>query len=356
MSPAPIAAVTGINGFIAAHAVLRFLAHGWHVRGSVRSAAKADKVKQLPSYKEYVEQGKLEVVVVEDLVEGDFGELLEGVTGVAHIAAPLGLTEAGWEGYKGPTITGMRRLLEASKAVPTIKGVALMSSMSAAYDILTPNDKQVGKVYTEDDWTPLTEQMCLDVDPKSPQAMWYYYGAAKRLAEQGALEFEQKEKPSFSIATICPPMVFGAFKHIATPEELNSDEGSVPRFAALLTGKDKPIPSTGAMSYVDGHDVGEAFYLAVEKQVSGRFLLAAGKSNTQTVLNTLRQLRPDLDEYIIKGEPDKTDIGPTSYIDSSKSKKELGLEYRSLEDTLKDSLDYLDQIGLFKIPPGAWKK
>ena len=55
--------VTGANGYIASWLVRKLLDQGFSVRGSVRSAAKGDIVKN--TFKDYGE--RLEVVVVEDI-------------------------------------------------------------------------------------------------------------------------------------------------------------------------------------------------------------------------------------------------------------------------------------------------
>ena len=83
-------AITALGGFASFTTALHFLRHGWHVRGSVRSLEKGDKLLSHPLLREYVEQGKISTVVVPDLAAGDFGELLKGVDALAHTASPFG--------------------------------------------------------------------------------------------------------------------------------------------------------------------------------------------------------------------------------------------------------------------------
>lgn len=59
-----------------------------------------------------------------------------------------------------------------------------------------------GHTYTEEDWSPLTQEEALE----NPTAG---YRASKTFAEKAAWEFLEKEKPNFTIATINPPLVFG---------------------------------------------------------------------------------------------------------------------------------------------------
>ncbi|WVQ82237.1 hypothetical protein IAT38_004365 [Cryptococcus sp. DSM 104549] len=356
--PAPIVAVTGLNGFIATHVAAHFLSQGWSVRGSVRTESTAATVKTLPIFKKAVEEGRLEVVILTDLAEGDFGPLLEGVEGVASVAAPLpGAKNGTWESYKKPTVSGAVNLLTAAKKVPTIKGVALMSSMGASLS-LDPPEKLVGKVFTEDDWTPFDDESCKALDPEDFMTLVAWYWAAKKLAEQAALEFIAKEHPSFSVSTICPPMTYGPFSHIASAADLGATakgNGALNEWATLVAGKDAEVIESYSNSYVDARDVAVAFYQSVVKQVSGRFMVSAGESGMQAYLDTARKVRPDLDAFIPLGEPGKPRPQGWS-VDASKSVKELGFTYRSLEDSVADTLAVFEEIGVFKLPPGAWKE
>ena len=64
--------ITGISGFVATHVALEFLKNGHRVRGTVRSQDKAEIVKKTPAFGDYLD--RLEFVIVEDLVTGDFSE------------------------------------------------------------------------------------------------------------------------------------------------------------------------------------------------------------------------------------------------------------------------------------------
>ncbi len=102
----PTVLVTGLNGFVAVSIALKFLQNGWNVRGTVRSASKVQSTLSFPALKAFADEGKLEVVVFEDLATGDVSKHLQGVNAVsdsitcgkasliayhqiAHIAAPL---------------------------------------------------------------------------------------------------------------------------------------------------------------------------------------------------------------------------------------------------------------------------
>lgn len=76
----PTVLVTGINAFVGVHTALYFLERGWNVKGTVRSQKKGDAVLALPALKEH--KDKIETVVVEDLITGDFSQGLDGADAV----------------------------------------------------------------------------------------------------------------------------------------------------------------------------------------------------------------------------------------------------------------------------------
>ncbi|ODN98248.1 hypothetical protein L198_03490 [Cryptococcus wingfieldii CBS 7118] len=345
MSPSsPLIAITGINGFIATEVVLLFLARGWNVRGSVRASTQAEKLKSLPAYEKYFASGQLEVVVVEDLAKADFTELFQGAHAVASLAAPLpklGDPTLTWSDFKGPTIAPVLRILDYAKKSTTIKSVALMSSSGSSLSL----EQEPNKVYTEDDWTPYTEEYC---DNPMASVIWYF--AAKKFAEEAVMKWQETEKPSFAISTFCPPMVYGPAHYIASLADLKALKGSTDEFLNLFIGKDQPFPGQFSKTFVDVRDVAEAFYLGITKEVSGKYLVSGHDYCWQELADKLRELRPDLDAYFPLGEPG-TRIKGEWTMDASKSKRELGLEYRSTEETLKGTIDLFEGLGLFKEAP-----
>ncbi|WWD17547.1 hypothetical protein CI109_101988 [Kwoniella shandongensis] len=356
---APIIAITGLNGYIATHVALLFLQNGWTVRGSVRSASTGEKVKKNPVFKRWFDEGKVELVTIEDFTIPDGGEtfrpFLEGVKGVAHLAAPVNQDGKTWEHYKNPTIQGLLGILQAAKDSTTIESISIMSSVASAFALLPP-EEQAKKVYGENDWFPLEEVDIKDKRPDEPFAAGMWYCAAKKYSEQAGFKWVEENKPNWAFSILAPPMNYGPPLHITEPAVLADAQSSLGELVALIQGKDTPLNSEVSTSWIDVRDCALAVYRAVTWKKSGRFLLSGGLYDFQIIADTYRKVRPDLDAYFSLGKPDEpTPIARQGAwrIDTSKAKAELGLKLdRPLAESLKDTLDYFEQIGAFKLPPG----
>ena len=80
--------ISGANGFIATDVVLAFLNAGYHVRGTVRTQAKADAWIALPALAPFAAGGTLSTLLVPDItVPGAFKDALEGVDYFMHTVA-----------------------------------------------------------------------------------------------------------------------------------------------------------------------------------------------------------------------------------------------------------------------------
>ncbi|ODN86595.1 hypothetical protein L198_07290 [Cryptococcus wingfieldii CBS 7118] len=331
-SPVPIIAITGINGFVATELVLLFLAREWHVRGSVRTPDKAAAVKTHPAYERFFQQGSLEVVVVEDLDESDLGPLMEGVQAVAHLAAPLPKLDdpsLTLDDFKRPIVEPVLRILQqAHKPSSTIKSIAFMSSAASSVDLGAPP----GKVYTENNWTPYTDEDCKSLDPhQNPMASVIWYFTAKKQAEQAAFEFHKIHQPAFSITTFCPPMIYGPAHYLQPGTNMSTVTGSQEGFVSLFKGRDAPLPGQFFWSFVDVRDVVDAFHVALTKTVSGRFLVSGHEYTWQEFTDKLQLIRPDLSSFFPLGQPKcKSEGGgytPAKWaFDSKKLREELGIE------------------------------
>lgn len=168
---------------------------------TVRSQEKADKIKE--TYSSFGPD-RLDFAIVKDIAqEGAFDAVLQKkpeFTHVVHTASPFhfNVTDVQKQ-LLDPAIIGTTGLLKSiKKYAPSVKRVVITSSFAA---IINQNDPpSVGHTYSEKDWNPVTHEQALE----NPSAG---YRASKTFAEKSAWEFVEKEKPNFTVTTLCPPMV-----------------------------------------------------------------------------------------------------------------------------------------------------
>ena len=196
--------LTGGSGFIAAHTLDILLEHGHSVVTTVRSQDKADKIKA--SYQKYADNGQLSFAIVPDIAQPDAFEKAvvsdPPFEAVLHTASPFhfNVTDV-QKDLLDPAIIGTTGILKSiKKNAPSVKHVVITSSFAAIVD--GSKGFWPGHSYSEDDWNPMTLE-----DAKENPMMGYR--ASKTFAEKAAWDFIEKEKPSFTLSTINPPMVFG---------------------------------------------------------------------------------------------------------------------------------------------------
>ncbi|CAG8390332.1 unnamed protein product [Penicillium salamii] len=327
--------LTGGSGFIAAHIVDILLQHGFDTVVTVRSEEKGDQIINAhPEAKE-----KLSYVIVKDVAkDGAFDEAVKSdppFDYVLHTASPFHFNvQDPVKDFLDPAIKGTTGILKAVKAyAPTVKRVVITSSFAAIV-----NPKQPPKVYSEKVWNPVTWEEAMDHSQ--------VYRASKTFAEKAAWDFVEKEKPNFDLATINPPLVFGpVVPYLNSLEAINT---SNQRFRDLIQGamKEKLAP-TGNFLWVDVRDVALAHVKAIEVSEAGgeRFFITAGFYSNKKIADIARETHPEFEEKLPPA--DSVDDSPNTYgYDNSKSQKVLGLEYRSLERTVKDTIDSLVVIGV----------
>ena len=326
--------ITGASGFVATHIVHSFLDAGYHVRGTVRSQHTADGVRQT-----FASYGpKLDLVLVPDVAKpGCFDEVVKGVDGVIHTATAFQLqVEDNERDLLRPAIQGTRNILEAiEKYAPQVKRVVLTSSFASMLDL--SKGTWPGHVYTEKDWCPLTYEGAAKKDTPGAVA----YCAAKKLAEKEGWDYVAEHKPHFSIATICPPMVYGPNTNAtATLSHLNTSSAVVYSLMSTKSKPSDPVPATGFWSWVDVRDVAQAHLKAYQVPEAGgnRFFICGGNYSNQMIADVLRENVPEIKDRVPLGKPGSGFGGAELYTpDASKSVKVLGIKYHSFKQTIVDA-------------------
>ncbi|OBR14497.1 NAD dependent epimerase/dehydratase [Colletotrichum higginsianum IMI 349063] len=303
--------ITGATGFIGAHVVAQTLEAGHHVRLSVRKESQISSLKQLFAGHE----AKLDFAVIPDLTKpGAFDQALQGAEYVFHLASPMPGKGSDFKtDYLGPAVEGTNALLDAAKAVPSIKRVVVMAS-GANQSI------------------PVDPDMEFPSDPRANAGLKYQ--ASKILAHRAVLEWVPKNQPGFSVVTLHPSFVFGRNLHQKSHDQIDGTNAML--WESLFSEKPN-VP----MATVDVRDVALAHLKALDLEIKEKatvqeFLLSAPKAagwDWERVANFVREKYPALD-IKLKGpfdEPPK--------VEAKRATELLGIQWRSMEDTISSFLD-----------------
>ncbi|XP_077215778.1 cinnamoyl-CoA reductase 1-like isoform X2 [Tasmannia lanceolata] len=216
---------------------------------------------------------------------------------------------------------GTRNVLKAC-ADARVKRVVIVSSVGAVF--MNP-DWPKGRPMDEDCWSD--KQYC-----KTRGNHWSgWYCLAKTQSESEALEYA--EKSGLEVVTVCPAWIIGP---LLQPTMNHSSM----IFTDLLKGFEE-VENDFRGLIVDVRDVAEALLLVYEKQkASGRYICLAHSIGVRDLVEKLRSMYPNYNY-------------PKNYMEaekelkmSSEKLKRLGWKYRSLEETLADTVGYFQEAGL----------
>jgi dihydroflavonol-4-reductase len=342
--------VSGAAGFIGSHVVKQLLAAGYRVRGSVRSLKKVEELRHLRELPGAAE--RLELVEADLLAPGAFDAHVQGADYVLHLASPFVLeAKDPQKDLVDPAVRGTRTMLEACQKSPRVKRVVLTSSMAAVTD-----EPDSDHVLTEADWN----------EKSSLQRNAYYY--SKTLAERAAWQFMAEEKPHFDLIAMNPYIVIG-------PSMTRAVNPSNQLFVDLLSGTYPGIMNL-TWGFVDVRDVALGHIRAMTAPAAeGRYLCTNATLTMREVVELLHQAgygteagykvpRLGMDcaigDYAARlgsylqpkgvGQYLRTHIGRLVRFDNAKVKRDLGLEFRALDGTIRDTLADLVKLGHVAAP------
>ncbi len=332
--------VTGASGFIAAHIVRELLEQGYRVRGTVRkSSQNYPFLLTLPSAAE-----RLELVEADLLTAGSYDKAVEGCDYVMHTASPYkNKVKNPQTDLVDPAVNGTETLLESCLKSGCVKRVILTSSIAAITD-----EPDSTKVFTEKEWNTMSS---LDRNP-------YHY--SKTVAELAAWDFIMKKRPAFDLVAINPFMVIGPSlgPSLNTTNEMIRDImiGVYPGIIDINWG------------FVDVRDVAKAHLLAMETDTaSGRYLCSAEAMHMRELVALLNSsgfdsyalpkvnLTGKMGTLLMKllsftqpkniGMYIRTTIGRTMRYDNSKIRRELGLSFRPIKESLIETVKNMEKWG-----------
>ncbi len=341
-----IVAVTGGTGYIASWIVHDLLREGYDVRITVRDQSQVEKYQYLRDIeKKYT--GVLSVYEADLLKENSFDEAVNGADIVMHTASPFFLNDKDdpLHNLIEPAVLGTKNLLSSVNKFDSVKRVVLTSSVAAIYgDNRDMTDKGLTAL-TEADWNDTS-----DVHKNA-------YSYSKTQAEKAAWAMMEAQQ-QWDLVTIHPGFVMGPSltKRV--------DSTSIHTLLRILHGEIAIGSPNLAFVFSDVRDVAKAHLLAAfTDKAKGRYIIT---SEAGTLLK-LGQIidRNFLDAYKVPKRlvpkwlvwligPSigftrtfvKNNIGYPLDSDTSKSVKELGITYHTLEETVVDHVNQLKKDGL----------
>lgn len=169
------------------------------------------------------------------------------------------------------------------------------------------------------------------------------YFVSKVIAEKAAWDFVWNMKLHFTITTLFPSLVYGPNENLVG--STRSLKTSSVNLHQLFNGLITEVPQNIFSALVVVRDLVNAHLLAYESVTASnqRYLVFATSFNYQKFVNIIGGNLPELRETTPEGDPNGS-LPEVFNLDNTKSVKELGITYRSLEMTVIDSVRRLKEI------------
>ncbi|XP_020151336.1 cinnamoyl-CoA reductase 1 [Aegilops tauschii subsp. strangulata] len=311
--------VTGAGGFIASWLVERLLAGGdYAVHGTVRdpSDPKNKHLRALDGAGERLRLFKADV-----LDYASVASTVAGCAGVFHVASPCPAAQPTNPEVEllAPAVAGTLNVLRACREAG-VRRVVVVSSVGAVF--MNPNPPE-GPTMDEHCWS--NEEYC--------RATENWYCLSKTLAEREAWAYA--EKAGLDVVTVCPPLVFGPLLQ----PTVNTSSLFLIRYLKC-DGVDAMDDRVRNM--VDVRDVADALVLAYESpEAAGRYICSAHARKVSEMVYVVRSLHPSLNcanKFVQLVGDEK--------VFSTEKLQRLGWKFRTLEETLKDSVESYMSAGI----------
>jgi len=332
--------VTGATGYVAGWIVKNLLDAGLTVHAPVRNPENHEKIKHLVELADN-SKGSIIFFKADLLSEGSYDEAMKNCELVFHTASPFTLNvKNAQKDLVDPALKGTQNVLQSVNRILSVKRVILTSSCAAIYGDNKDIEDMPGKTLTEKIWNTSSS---LSHQP---------YSFSKTLAEKEAWKINAAQQ-RWDLITINPSLVVGpGINPVSTSESFNI-------FKQMGNGSFKTGVPDFAIGTVDVRDVAQAHFQAgFNPQASGRYITSANDSSFMEIGKILFAKYSDKYPFPKKTLPNflvllvgplsgmkrkmlKRNIGYPFKADSSKIKKELGINFRPLKESV---IDFFQQM------------
>jgi nucleoside-diphosphate-sugar epimerase len=331
ITPGSLVLVTGASGYLATALIDLLVREGHRVRGTVRDL-KADKVTHVKQFPD------VELFEADLTVDGSFDKAVNGVECVFHTASPfLSSFKDATKELVEPALNGTINVLKSAfnnnqTNGHTIKRIVLTSSVAT---VRRPElEKDSYHVSTEQDWNDFAQVSNLP------------YPYSKVVAERKAWEMVEEYNKSnplhpVELITILPSWILGPV--IGT----RVDGVSVGTIVNWLNEDPQTLEKgvrNQQVGCVDVRDVAQAHLEAARRQgVSGRYIVSLEKA-----VDPLDQIEMFKQQFPNKKFATKHvgPLNPSYGVDNSRARNDLGINFRPLEETMKDMANSLVKLGM----------
>ncbi|TCJ30642.1 NAD-dependent epimerase/dehydratase family protein [Nocardioides jejuensis] len=338
--------VTGGSGYVAGWIVRYLLEAGRAVRATVRDPQKAAGLGHLHALAA-AHPGRLSLHRADLLDEGSFTEAMAGCELVIHTASPflVGKLDNPHDQLIRPALEGTRNVLASVDATPSVKRVVLTSSVAAVYG---DNADMAGKAaFTDADWNTTSS------------ATHQEYSHSKTLAEREAWKICAAQD-RWDLITVNPGLVLGPSM------TTSSVSGSMTTMGHFVDGSLTLGAPALSFAVVDVRDVALTHLSAgFTPDARGRYIAASGALSLLDIGKVLGNAfgrrrsfpRRELPTSVVRLVAPA--IGLTRFyvdrnvgwpirFDNSRSRIELGIDFRPPQETITDHFEQMITDGIAK--------
>lgn len=335
--------VTGATGYVAGRLVEKLLKEGRTVHAAVRTPDNKEKTKYLDELAAKL-PGTIKYFKADLLDEGSYDEGMKDCELVFHTASPfVRSVKDPQKDLVDPAKKGTRNVLESANRTESVKRVVVTSSCAAIYgdgkDVLSMPNQEL----KEDLWNTSSS---LEHQP---------YSFSKTQAEKQAWRVAQSQK-RWDLVTINPSFVLGPG---INPHGTSESFSIVKQMGKGDFKMGAPAFNIGC---VDVRDLAEAHYQAgMRPEAEGRYIISGENSSFGELAGMIKEKYPQypistrkLPKFMIwllaptigmTRKEVKLNVGFPWKANNTKSKTELGMNYRPLKETITEFFGQLVEAG-----------